>query len=95
MAAGLPIITTPVFGIREQVQENINALFYPPGDSRALAEAMRRLLHDTGLRTRMARNSQLVLAALNDYQTMAATYGRIFLEAWMSGGPRPCVESSE
>src|SRR5262249_9450291 len=25
MAAGLPIITTPVFGIREQVRENINA----------------------------------------------------------------------
>jgi O-antigen biosynthesis protein len=95
MASGLPIITTPVFGIREQVQENINALFYPPGNSHALAEAIRRLLQDSNLRSRMARNSHFVLAALDDYETMASTYGRIFLEAWLSGRPRPCVASSE
>jgi GT2 family glycosyltransferase/glycosyltransferase involved in cell wall biosynthesis len=95
MASGLAIITTPVFGIREQVQENINALFYPPGDARALADAIRRLLHEPDLRSRMARSSPIVLGALDDYQTMASTYGRIFLEAWLSGRPRPCVESSE
>src|SRR5207249_4672091 len=36
MAAGLPIITTPVFGISEQVRESINALFYRPGDVKTL-----------------------------------------------------------
>jgi GT2 family glycosyltransferase/glycosyltransferase involved in cell wall biosynthesis len=95
MAVGLPIITTPVFGIREQVQENINALFYPPGDSHALADAIRRLLRDPGLRSRMARSSPIVLGALDDYETMASSYGRIFLEAWLNGRPRSCVESSE
>ena len=94
MASGLPIITTPVFGIPEQVQENVNALFYPPGDRRALADAIRRLFGDSDLRSRMARNSRLVLRSLEDYETMAATYGRIFLEAWLSGRPRPCLEPS-
>jgi hypothetical protein len=59
-----------------------------------LAEAIRRLLQDSNLRSRMARNSHFVLAALDDYETMASTYGRIFLEAWLSGRPRPCVASS-
>ena len=94
MAACLPIVTTPVFGIREQVRENVNALFYSPGDTRALADAIRRLRDDPDLRSRMARNSPIVLGALDDYETMAATYGRIFLEAWLSGRPRPCAESS-
>ena len=32
MAHGLPIVTTPVFGIREQVREDVNGVFYDPGD---------------------------------------------------------------
>src|SRR6266498_3897110 len=32
MAYGLPIVTTPVFGIREQVREGVNGVFYEPGD---------------------------------------------------------------
>ena len=31
MAAGLPIVTTPVFGITEQVKEGVNAFLYKPG----------------------------------------------------------------
>jgi O-antigen biosynthesis protein len=94
MASGLPVITTPVFGIREQVQENVNALFYPPGDCRALADAICRLLWNSELRSRMAQNSRLVLRSLNDFETEVSTYARIFREAWLSGRPRPCVASS-
>src|SRR5262249_29401545 len=32
MAAGLSIVTTPVFGIAEQVRPGVNALIYQPGD---------------------------------------------------------------
>ncbi|MFC0470044.1 hypothetical protein ACFFHM_05770 [Halalkalibacter kiskunsagensis] len=32
MAFNLPIITTPIFGVKEQVVENQNALFYKPGN---------------------------------------------------------------
>jgi GT2 family glycosyltransferase/glycosyltransferase involved in cell wall biosynthesis len=38
MHFGLPLITTSVFGIAEQVRENINGLFYEPGDVAQLAK---------------------------------------------------------
>ena len=38
MAFGLPLITTPVFGIAEQVRDDVNGLFYKPGDVVALAK---------------------------------------------------------
>ena len=31
MAYELPIVTTPVYGIAEQVREGVNAMFYSPG----------------------------------------------------------------
>jgi GT2 family glycosyltransferase/glycosyltransferase involved in cell wall biosynthesis len=92
MACRLPIITTPVFGIVEQVREHVNALFYQPGDISALASALRRLLQDLDLRMRMAENSVPVLERINDYETMGSAYARLFREAWMSGEPRHSTE---
>jgi glycosyltransferase involved in cell wall biosynthesis len=88
MAAGLPIITTPVFGIVEQVQENINALFYRPGDSEALAERLETLVKEPRLRQKLAHNSQPVLDTLTDYEAMVKAYGEVFREAWLSGRSR-------
>jgi O-antigen biosynthesis protein len=88
MAAGLPIITTPVFGIREQVRENINALFYQPGNAHQLAERITSVLVDPGLRQRLACNSKPVLETLPDFETMISSYGKVFREAWLSGGTR-------
>ena len=88
MASGLPIITTPVYGIREQVQENVNALFYKPGDARELADRITSLLVDPGLRQRLAGNSKTVLEGLQDFDTMLLAYGRVFREAWLSGRTR-------
>ena len=81
MAWGLPIITTPVFGIREQVRENVNGLFYEPGDVEALASAVARLVDDDALRARLAENAVPSLDALTDFDAMVAQYGRIFVEA--------------
>lgn len=86
MAYGLPIITTPVFGIREQVREGVNALFYEPGDSDLLAARLRSLLQDEALRVRMASKSASVLAIGTDFNEMADSYADIFAEAWLSGG---------
>lgn len=91
MACTLPIVTTPVFGIAEQVRENVNGFFYAPGDSRALATALSRLVSDDSLRTTMAEKSGQVLACLNDFESMANAYGQQFREAWLSGGPRGCA----
>ncbi len=81
MAWGLPIVTTPVFGIREQVREDVNGLFYEPGDVRSLAAAIARLVTDDALRTRLAGNAVPALDALTDFDAMVTQYGRLFVEA--------------
>ncbi len=88
LAAELPIITTPVFGIAEQVQENVSALFYQPGDVAALADAITRLLDDLPLRQTLAANTQPALNALIDFDSMVDKYAEVFREAWLSGGTR-------
>jgi len=88
MAYGLPIITTPVFGIREQVREGVNAVFYEPGDCGALAGCLQHLIHDEDVRSRLAANSASVLAIGTDFEEMVGGYGDIFAEAWLSGGGR-------
>jgi O-antigen biosynthesis protein len=88
MAARLPIVTTPVFGIAEQVQDKVSALFYQPGDAGALAEAIARLLDDMALRQSLAANTTPALNALIDFDSMVDGYAEVFRAAWLSGGTR-------
>jgi glycosyltransferase involved in cell wall biosynthesis len=81
MAHGLPIVTTPVYGIREQVAEHVNALFFQPGDDAVLAEHIARLVDDEAERLRMAQNSPHVLSTLNNYDDMVGAYAELFREA--------------
>lgn len=94
MAAGLPIITTPVFGIAEQVQDKVSALMYPPGDAQALADSITRLLEDAILRQTLAANSISALNALIDLDSMVDAYAEVFREAWLSGGTRARAKQS-
>ncbi len=55
MHAGLPIVTTPVGGAADHLGDGINALFVPPRDDDALADALIRILDDQDLRTRMGQ----------------------------------------
>lgn len=81
MAFGLPIITTPVFGVREQVVEGDNALFYPPGDSRLLARQIEYLVCDDARRLRMATRSRERMSQMTTFDEMVAAYGSISREA--------------
>ncbi|AFY54588.1 glycosyltransferase [Rivularia sp. PCC 7116] len=54
MAAGLPIITTNVGAIAEQVQHGINGLIVPPSDATALAIALKTLRNNPAKITEMA-----------------------------------------
>lgn len=81
MAAGLPLISTPVWGIREQVRENVNAFHYEPGDVAKLADHMAHLIEDDGLRSRFAERSTVVFESLPDYDFMLDQYGRLIEQA--------------
>ncbi len=84
MAYNLPIVTTPVFGIVEQVKPNINGLFYTPENPEELANVLMSLLIDEELRQRFANNAKYVLESLNTFAEMTETYGQIFQEAYFS-----------
>ncbi|MGB3510427.1 MAG: glycosyltransferase [Microcoleaceae cyanobacterium] len=84
MAYNLPIVTTPVFGIVEQVKPNINGLFYTPDNPAELANVLTSLLTDEALRHRLAGNSKYVLESLNTFTEMTESYGQIFREAYFS-----------
>ncbi|MES2159785.1 MAG: glycosyltransferase family 4 protein [Pseudomonadota bacterium] len=53
MAAGMPVISTPVGGIPEAVSDGVEGYLVAPGDVAALAERIERLLTEPGLAERM------------------------------------------
>jgi glycosyltransferase involved in cell wall biosynthesis len=54
MAMGVPVVSTAISGIPEMIDDDVHGLLVPPRDTRALANALRRLLVDATLRTRLA-----------------------------------------
>jgi glycosyltransferase involved in cell wall biosynthesis len=55
MAAGLPVLTTPVGGIPEVVDHGVNGLIADAGDIRSIADQMLRLANDPDLRTMLGK----------------------------------------
>jgi glycosyltransferase involved in cell wall biosynthesis len=53
MAAGLPVVSTPVGGIPEALHDGVEGFLVQPGNTSALAERLERLLDDASLRQRM------------------------------------------
>ena len=80
MAYELPVVTTPVYGIREQVRPGINGLFYDPGNDKQLAATIAGLIRARHT-AEIGANSRHVLATLNTFKEMVAQYGQTFREA--------------
>ena len=95
MGRGLPIITTPVFGISEQVRPDVNALIYAPWDIETLRRHLETLIKDEALRRRMAEASSHVLQALPSHVDKLKRYADLFRAAAESGfaAERPAAES--
>ena len=87
MATGKPVVATRAPGIVDYIRDGENGLLVPPGDARALADAIDRLRKDPALAERMAR------AALADCRTELApdTHARRKLDAirelWKPSAP--------
>jgi glycosyltransferase involved in cell wall biosynthesis len=53
LAAGTPVVATAVGGVPEVIESGVNGILVPPGDERALAEAMRSVTTDSELSARL------------------------------------------
>lgn len=60
MAYGKPIISTPVGGIPEAVEDGVNGFLIQPGDYKALAEKIDLLTNDNKLREKMGQESYII-----------------------------------
>ncbi len=57
-ACARPVVTTDAPGCREIVQDGVNGFLVPVRDAAALAEALRKLIEDPGLRREMGRRGR-------------------------------------
>jgi glycosyltransferase involved in cell wall biosynthesis len=81
MAYGLAIISTPVFGIIEQVRAGVNGGFYKPGNAAELASKLSELVLYREKREKYQANARLVLESLPDFNEMINSYAEVFRES--------------
>jgi glycosyltransferase involved in cell wall biosynthesis len=71
-------VASAISGIPELVEHRVCGLLVPPGDARALADALRTLDADRDLRERLGRAARLRVLAEFDLDVSAAELARRF-----------------
>jgi glycosyltransferase involved in cell wall biosynthesis len=80
MAAGLPVVSTDVGGLREVVLEGETGLLAPAGDDGALANLIAQLIESPALRRQMGRRGQERAGKLFSQERMHGSYCRVYDE---------------
>jgi len=99
MALGLPVVAADAGGVREIVREGSTGLVVPPGDVRAMSEAMVELLSDPEGAARMGQAGRELAAERFDIDRQARRLEEEMLSALPRGkrergaGDRPARES--
>ena len=75
-ACGLPIISTPVSGIPELIEDRQSGLLVPPQNPAALARAIKVMVHSLELRERLRANARKRVEERFDLRRNAITIGR-------------------
>ncbi len=83
MASGLPVVGTRVGGVTEIINDGENGLLVPPHDSRALAEAILRLLRDRTLREQLTQAGLTTARSFSVERMMMCTY-QVYRDARIS-----------
>lgn len=78
MEFSLSIVSTPCFGVVEQVEENISALFYEAGNTDLLAKHLKMLANNPSVRLKFAKAANQRLSILNSYEQMADAYEKTY-----------------
>jgi glycosyltransferase involved in cell wall biosynthesis len=76
-AMGVPSIVTDIRGCRDAVDDGVNGLLFPVGDSAALAKALLELLSDDESRQRMGTAARAIAEDRFDERKV---FGRVLAE---------------
>ncbi|HMJ87606.1 MAG TPA: glycosyltransferase family 4 protein, partial [Vicinamibacterales bacterium] len=78
MAAGLPVVATRVGGTPEAIEDGVNGLLVPPGDSSALANAIGYVLAHPPLAARLGRAARQSATARFSTEQMVRATGQLY-----------------
>ncbi len=78
MAAGLPIIGTPVGGIPDFLVDGETGVFCEPGNPESIAKAARRIQEEPGLRDKLIRQGATLVAEQYSWESIAERMDQIF-----------------
>lgn len=87
MAMGIPIVSTPISGIPEIVDQGVEGLLVPDRDSEALAAAIGRLLRDTALAERLAAAARRKICDCFDSRKTTLQLKALFMQAMTARAP--------
>jgi glycosyltransferase involved in cell wall biosynthesis len=79
LAAGTPLVATSVRGVRELLRDGVDSMLAPPGDARALADGLRRVLEEPELADRLRQEGLRVAAAYRE-DAMVHAYWALYEE---------------
>lgn len=82
MMFGLPVLATPVFGINEQLEFGTNAWAIIPTDENDLAQKIKILSNDKGLRKTMGVSSRALFDKMPSMDDMRNAHVRVLFEVW-------------
>ncbi|HEY7675712.1 MAG TPA: glycosyltransferase family 4 protein [Candidatus Methylomirabilis sp.] len=98
LACGAPVIAARVGGIPEIVSDGVEGMLVAPADVAALADAVRRLHGDRGLRRLLGANARRRAGSLFSLERVAAEtadfYGEVIDRGRRPGGRRPAGRRS-
>jgi glycosyltransferase involved in cell wall biosynthesis len=81
MAAGLPVVATPVGEVPNIITDGVNGLLVPPADEDRLAGALIRLLGDPGYGRRLGEDARTMVLRNYSARSMALRYRAVYQEA--------------
>lgn len=78
LAAGLPLVVTPVGALPEFLAEGVNALFVPAGDAAKIADRLIALIRDGALRSRMGAANRALYCARFESQRILDRIAEVY-----------------
>ncbi|MGH8069237.1 MAG: glycosyltransferase family 4 protein [Candidatus Entotheonellia bacterium] len=79
MAAGCPVVATKVGGLPDLIREGETGYLVPPGDARAVATALLRVLHQPGMARRMGETGRMAVRERFSAQRLITDMEQLYL----------------